>query len=297
MNICGWEGLSMSTRWLGMLLGLPHLEVAGWGGIYSHQPKSSRWWSLLAKGAPDSPVRHRTVSGVPPRHPPVRAWSWSAVGGFVLLLHRTVWCATGQSGALLTSALTFWNSLFTLQSRPLRADSRCSAGAPDSRCATGRCPVLHRTVWWIIAEMCLGNPKVKSSSWSILVHRTLSGGAPDIVRWHSGQSGAPDQGSLRFPFCSFLLRPNLFFWLVCVEPLSPVECIILNKLVSPIICVGRFNHQNQLGKGLTLFPFHSSYPPPQDPSGSYPPPAQPGKKTLRLTWRLNSLVRLLLSGD
>jgi hypothetical protein len=30
----------------------------------------------------------------------------------------------------------------------------------------------------------------------------------------------------------------------------------LNKLVSPIICVGQFNHQNQLGRGLTLFPFH-----------------------------------------
>jgi hypothetical protein len=37
--------------------------------------------------------------------------------------------------------------------------------------------------------------------------------------------------------------------------LAPVEYIILNKLVSPIICVGQFNHQNQLGKGLTIFPF------------------------------------------
>jgi hypothetical protein len=25
--------------------------------------------------------------------------------------------------------------------------------------------------------------------------------------------------------------------------------------VSPIICVGQFNHQNHLGKGLSLFPF------------------------------------------
>jgi hypothetical protein len=44
-----------------MLLGLPPLEVAGWGGIYSHQPNCSRWRSLLAMGAPDSPVRHWTV--------------------------------------------------------------------------------------------------------------------------------------------------------------------------------------------------------------------------------------------
>jgi hypothetical protein len=54
-----------------MLLGLPHIEVAGWGGIYSHQTKYGSWRSLLAMGAPDSPVRHRIVSGAPPRHPPV----------------------------------------------------------------------------------------------------------------------------------------------------------------------------------------------------------------------------------
>jgi hypothetical protein len=26
----------------------------------------------------------------------------------------------------------------------------------------------------------------------------MFGGAPDTVRWHTGQSGAPDQDSLRF---------------------------------------------------------------------------------------------------
>jgi hypothetical protein len=50
--------------------------------------------------------------------------------------------------------------------------------------------------------------------------------ALDTVRWNTGQSGALDQGTLRFPFCSFLLKPNLFFLLVCVEPLAPVECMI-----------------------------------------------------------------------
>jgi hypothetical protein len=50
-------------------------------------------------------------------------------------------------------------------------------------------------------------------------------GAPDTARWYTRQFGAPDQGSLRFPFCSFLLKPNLFSGLVCVEPLAPVEFI------------------------------------------------------------------------
>jgi hypothetical protein len=96
MNICGWEGLGMSTRWLGMLLGIPLLEVVGWGGIYSHQPKSGRWWSLLAMGAPDSPVRRRTVSGAPPRHLVDRPLSWSTVGGFVLMWHWTVRCPSDR---------------------------------------------------------------------------------------------------------------------------------------------------------------------------------------------------------
>jgi hypothetical protein len=53
--------------------------------------------------------------------------------------HRTVRCRTGQSGAPLTAALTSAAVLFICQSRPLRADSRCSAGALDS-------PVVHRTL-------------------------------------------------------------------------------------------------------------------------------------------------------
>jgi hypothetical protein len=60
-------------------------------------------------------------------------------------------------------------------SRPLRW-SRCSACAPDS-------PVAHRTVRWIIAERLFWNPKVAS----------LKSYGPG-----TGQSGAPDQGSLQF---------------------------------------------------------------------------------------------------
>jgi hypothetical protein len=81
--------------------------------------------------------------------------------------HRTVWCDTGLSGAPLTVCSDILFVLFTLQSRPLRADDRCSAGTPDSPVnysgaapekpeaeefevdspwCTGHCPVAHRTV-------------------------------------------------------------------------------------------------------------------------------------------------------
>jgi hypothetical protein len=181
-------------------------------------------YNVGGRGAPP------TGAGPPPRHLPVRARSWSTVGGFVLVRHRTVWCDTGQSGAPLTVCSDIWIPLFTLQSRPLRADSRCSAGASDSPVCTGHYPVNY-------SGAAPGKPEGEEFE---LKHPS----APDTVRWHTRQSGAPDQGSFRFPFCSFLLRPNLIFWLVCVEPLAPVEYIILNKLVSPIICVGQFNHQN-----------------------------------------------------
>jgi hypothetical protein len=48
----------MSTICPGMLLGLPQLEMAGWGGIYRPQHNSSRWRKVVALcGTPNSPVR------------------------------------------------------------------------------------------------------------------------------------------------------------------------------------------------------------------------------------------------
>jgi hypothetical protein len=144
------------------------------GGIYSHQPNCSRWRRLLAMGAPDSPVRHRTVSGVSPRHPIVRAWSWSTVGGFVLMRHQIVRCHTGQSGAPLTFCSDFCR-VTVLHCLSVRVD-RCAqiAVAP----LVNR-PVVQQKVRWIIAEL-----RLETQSWGVwsvrpLVHRTLSGGTPD----------------------------------------------------------------------------------------------------------------------
>ena len=52
-----------------------------------------------------------------------------------------------------------------------------------------------------------------------------SSGAPDTVRWHTGQSGAPDQGAFWDVFCSLCLNPFLVFLLAYCEPLAPVELI------------------------------------------------------------------------
>jgi hypothetical protein len=81
---------------------------------------------------------HRTVSGAPPHHPVVRAWSWSTVGGFVLMRHRIVQCRTGQSGAPLTFCYDFCH-VTVLHCSSVRVD----------RCAQIVVALLvHRTVRW-----------------------------------------------------------------------------------------------------------------------------------------------------
>jgi hypothetical protein len=92
--------------------------------------------------------------------------------------HRTVRCRTGQSDAPLTAALTSAATLFTLQSRPLRAGSRYSAGAPDS-------PVNY-------SGAAPGKPEGEEFELKCPVHRTLSGGTPDSpVRQTRAHFGYP----------------------------------------------------------------------------------------------------------
>jgi hypothetical protein len=115
---------------------------------------------------------------------------WFDRWSFCLLGHRTVrWC-TGQS--LFTVRCAFWpcsdfcahcSALTTLCRRPLARSSRCSARPPDS-------PVNYSGVAPRIPEgeeFGVGFP-----------------GAPDTVRWCTGQSGAPDQGTLRLSFALFI---------------------------------------------------------------------------------------------
>jgi hypothetical protein len=66
------------------------------GGIYSPNHQKSRWWRLLSHGAPDSPVRHQTLSGAPASSP----------GHWILTVGASDICATGQS--LFTVRCAFW---------------------------------------------------------------------------------------------------------------------------------------------------------------------------------------------
>jgi hypothetical protein len=161
------------------------------GGIYSPNHQRSRWWRLLSHGASDSPVRHQTLSDAPATSP----------GRWVLTVGASDSWATGQS--LFTVRCAFWlcsdfyahcSALTARCKRPLALCSRYSAGTPDS-------PVNYSGA----------APRIPEGG----KFRVGFPGAPDIVRWHTRQSGAPDQGCLRFNFAPcfepFLLT---LYWFV-----------------------------------------------------------------------------------
>jgi hypothetical protein len=77
--------------------------------------------------------------------------------------------------------------MFTVHCRLLQttvgAVSRCSGGTPDS-------PMNYSGV----------APQIPEAE----QFREDLPGAPDTIRWHTGQSGAPDQGSLQLSFALFI---------------------------------------------------------------------------------------------
>jgi hypothetical protein len=144
--------------------------------------------------------------------------------------HQTVWCATGHCPVrqpchptvrVLTAstigALTDWGTGLS----GAAPDSHCSlSGAPSGAALTLRVLSAHysRSLFtfaddrWRNSRCSAWHTGQSSATPDSLVN--YSGvalqkpeaeefivdlpGAPDTVRWHTGQSGAPDQGSLRF---------------------------------------------------------------------------------------------------
>jgi hypothetical protein len=61
----------------------------GWLGLFiASTTKLAVWWRLLSHGAPDSPVRHQTLSGAPA----------TSLSRWILTVGASVFWATGQSG-------------------------------------------------------------------------------------------------------------------------------------------------------------------------------------------------------
>jgi hypothetical protein len=90
-----------------------------------------------------------------------------------------------------------WRALNAVADDRWRGRSRCSIGTPDSS-------VRHRTLSGVTPDSPV--------NYSGLASRIPEGeqfgvgvlGAPDTVRWSTGQSGAPDQGTLRLTFALYI---------------------------------------------------------------------------------------------
>jgi hypothetical protein len=120
----------------------------GWG-IYSPNHQNVVVGRLLSHGAPDSPVRHRTLSGAPA----------TSASRWVLTVGALTGGASGLSGGApdrscrLSGAPTA-RALSSARRRALNALQSTVAHevavAPLAhrtvRCGTGHCSVLHRTV-------------------------------------------------------------------------------------------------------------------------------------------------------
>jgi hypothetical protein len=210
----------------------------GWLGVFiTPTTKLAVWWRLLSHGAPDSSVHHRTLSGAPATSP----GRWVPIVG--ALTCGPAWLSGGAldkscrlSGVPPARALLLYarrRAFNALQSTVARevvvaplAHRTCPVNysGVDSRSwrVQSRSPLGHRTlsggtpnspVNYSVAPLRI--PKVLNSAWSSLVHRTLSGGVSNTVWWHTEQSGAPDQGTLRLSLALFVEPFSWpFYWLI-----------------------------------------------------------------------------------
>jgi hypothetical protein len=151
----------------------------------------------LSGGAPDRPCR---LYGVPPARALLLCARWRTFNALQTtvalevavapLLHRTVWCAPDSPVNYSGADSRSWR----VQSCSPLGHRRLSGGAPNS-------PVNYSGAPLKIPE---------GEEFSL-----ESPGAQDTVRWHTGQSGAPDQGSHRLSL-ALLIEPFSwsFYWLI-----------------------------------------------------------------------------------
>jgi hypothetical protein len=203
----GWKWM----RWLGVFI--------------ASQPLLAVGWILLAMGAPDSPVRHRTVTV----HCPVCATSAQPLGfGAGRPLEPLSSSCTGQSGATPDSPMLS-------DSYALNSDMHCSPQQVTVCTQRAIAPLAHRTVRWIIVERVSKFPRV--------VGLTLYGpGAPNTIRCAKNHH-------TRVSFAPIKLCPLTKFILGLCWPLCTCNTWILDKLVSPFVCVGRQPPKLIIGNG------------------------------------------------
>jgi hypothetical protein len=218
----------------------------GWGCIYSHQPLPSRCSILPTVDGPPSwsgrsaPVDQRlktqrsavTAISTVILHLMRRQMSDKASGE---RSGRAPWTVREDAIIHFSEPVTFgfFGSLPTGRSAP---------EAGRSVQGLRRSLLFLRTVRSTDLDFCIGS--VRGSSWCC---------RRSAARARTVRRKGPDGPRLAYFSKKLLLSgiiygiPDSRFSIVVDEPLAPVEHIIWSKLVSQVICVRQFNHQNHLG--------------------------------------------------
>jgi hypothetical protein len=204
---------------------LDDLNVGVVGVFIAPTTKLDRWWRQLSTGASDSPVRHRTVSGAPA----TSADRWGSTVG--ALSCGPAWLSGGApdrpcrlSGVpparalLLCARRRAFNVLQTTVARevaiaPLSHQIvRCAPDSPvnysgaDSRSwrVQSCSPLGHRTLSGGTPDSPVNYSGAPLRIPEGVEFSLKSPGAPNTVRWHTGQSGTPDQRTLRLSLALFV---------------------------------------------------------------------------------------------
>jgi hypothetical protein len=133
-------------------------------------------------GAPDCLVCHRTVSGAPPdsvrctRELEAELATFGKMEGRSAIIHRTVQCASGATATSRQRSTA--NAFNALQCAP-ESEQRLAA----HRTVYRTCPVHHRTAQRPHQSELQRSKPNDLLTW--LVHRTVSGGAPDCPVRHA----------------------------------------------------------------------------------------------------------------
>jgi hypothetical protein len=146
------------------------------------QPKAALVWRTGLSGVPPDSVRCT-------RERNSKLLSFGNLGSGSAIIHRTIWCSTGLSGAPngATAQAPTVDCNATVQRYSARLHAQNSEQAPEPHWTVNRtCPVHHRTVRWPTCQKLQRSEPNCRVTW--LAHQTVSGGTPDCPVRHATEA-------------------------------------------------------------------------------------------------------------
>jgi hypothetical protein len=140
------------------------------------QPKCALVWRTGLSGVPPDSVRCT-------REPNSELATFGNSGSRSAIIHRTVWCSTGLSGAPAEQRLLRANGRLQRAVNALQCAQKSEQSQKAHRTVNSDCPVHHRTVRWPSCQKLQRLEPNGRVTW--LEHRTVSGGASDCPVRHA----------------------------------------------------------------------------------------------------------------